>query len=310
MKDVMKIATVNFKAEWGEKDKNLNRILGYIEQAALDNCNLVVFPEMALTGYDDEEDKEKHEKMQTLQAETIPGPSSDKVAELTKKYGIYVAFGMPERDPADASTIYNSACVCGPEGVIGGYRKIHLPYPEMHWATRGEKPFIFDTPWGPVGLAICYDSYCFPELGRYYAAKGCRVYINCTAYARCHGDMLARSTMEAYAGINKYFIVSSNLVGIDLYNDFWGGSSIIGPGIGWNVSKGDIQYYAGHPFGTPESVEHGMYTAVCDLGLATRSVFEPNKLINGATDYRPLIYKELLEDLLKDPKFHKTEFGE
>lgn len=52
-----------------------------------------------------------------------------------------------------------------------------------------------------------------------------------------------------------------------------------------------------------------MYTAVIDLALASREIFEPNELINGATDFRPDIYKELMEDLLKDPKFRKKECG-
>lgn len=258
---------------------------------------------MGLTGYDDEEVKPKSEKMQSKLAEPVPGPSSEKIAELTKKLGIYVAFGMPERDPDDPSVIYNAACVCGPEGIIGSYRKIHLPYPEPHWATRGTKPFIFDTPWGPIGLAICYDSYCFQELMRYYAAKGCRLYINCTALAKCHGIALGSTTLEAGVITNQIYIVSSNLAGKDLYNEFWGGSSIIGP----STNFWEAEYFAGYPFTDPKAIQNKMYTATIDLTLATREKFEPNPLINGATDFRPAIYKELMEDLLKDPKFQKTE---
>ena len=157
MKDIIKISTVAFNAKWGDKEKNLNRMLGYMEAAAAEGSNLIVFPEMALTGYDDEEDKEKPDKMQSKLAEAVPGPSSNAIADLAKKLNLYVAFGMPERDADDPEKIYNSACVCGPEGIIGTYRKIHLPYPEPHWATRGTRPFIFETPWGPVGVAICYD---------------------------------------------------------------------------------------------------------------------------------------------------------
>ena len=206
VKDVIKVSTVAFNAKWGDKEKNLNRMKGYIEAAASEGANLIVFPEMALTGYDDEEDKAKPDKMQSKLAEVVPGHSSEAIAELTKKLGVYVAFGMPERDEKDSSIIYNAACVCGPEGVIGAYRKIHLPYPEPHWATRGTKPFIFDTPWGPVGLAICYDTYCFQELMRYYAAKGCRLYINCTALAKCHGIALGSTTLEAGCITNQIYI--------------------------------------------------------------------------------------------------------
>lgn len=309
-KDIIRISTVAFNATWGDKDTNLNRILGYMEVAAAEGSHIVVLPEMALTGYDDEETKPKAEKMQSLLAETVPGPSSEAVAAKSRELGIYVAFGLPERDAADPDIIYNSACVCGPDGLIGSYRKIHLPSPEPHWATRGEEPFMFDTPWGPVGLAICYDTYCFPELMRYYAAKGCRLYINCTALAKCHGPALGSTTVEAGVITNQIYIVSSNLANLDLYNEFWGGASIVGP----STKFWEPEYYAGHPFTAPEAIENRMYSAVVDLSLATREKFEPNPLLDGATDFRPSLYRKLYDRLLEDPKFQEpvltsTEFN-
>ena len=50
MKDIIKVSTVAFNAKWGDKDTNLSRMLGYMEAAAAEGSNLVVFPEMALTG--------------------------------------------------------------------------------------------------------------------------------------------------------------------------------------------------------------------------------------------------------------------
>lgn len=302
MKDVIKISTVAFNATWGDKQVNLNRMLGYVDAAAAEGANLIVFPEMGLTGYDDEEeDKPQSEKMQTKLAETVPGPSSEAMAQKAKELGVYIAFGLPERDKDDASVIYNAACVCGPEGVIGSYHKIHLPFPEPHWATRGDEPFIFETPWDPVGLGICYDTYCFQELMRYYAAKGCRLYVNCTALAKCHGVALGSTTLEAGSIVNQIYIVSANLAGKDLYNDFWGGSSIIGP----STKFWEAEYFAGYPFTDPRAAENRMYTATVDLTLATREKFKPNALIGGATDFRPAVYRKLYEDLLQDPKFQE-----
>lgn len=86
MKDVIKVSTVAFNAKWGEKERNLNRMTGYIEAAASEGSNIIVFPEMGLTGYDDEEDKPKPEKMQYKLAETVPGKSSEVIAELTKNW--------------------------------------------------------------------------------------------------------------------------------------------------------------------------------------------------------------------------------
>ncbi len=348
MKDIITISTVTFNATWGDKAKNLNRIKGYIEAASKKGADIVIFPEMALTGYDDEEEKEKKDKMQSIEAETIPGPSTNEVAELTKKLGIYAVFGMltgyddeeekekkdkmqsieaetipgpstnevaeltkklgiyavfgmPERDADDPTTIYNSVAVFSPDGLVGSYRKMHLPYPEPHWATRGDKPFVLDTPWGPIGIAICYDSYCFPEMIRYEGAKGCRLHINCTALAKCHGIALGSTTLEGHVIANQMYIASSNLGGKDLYNEFWGGSSIIGP----SRNFWEVHYYAGHPFTDPKAIECDMYTATIDLTLAGRDIFKANPLIGGATDYRPDKYIEMCQDILTDPNFGK-----
>lgn len=297
LKDVINLSVVTFNAVWGDKQKNLNRIKGYIESAAKKGSDFVVFPEMSLTGYDDEAEKPLEEKMQFKLSETIPGEATDEVADLTKKFGMYAVFGMPEKDPDDASKLYNSLAVFSPEGLVGSYRKMHLPAPEPNWATRGDKPFILDTPWGPVGCAICYDTYCFPELMRYYAAKGCRLYINSTALAKCHGKELGTTTLEAGVIREGIYIASANLGGIDLYNDFWGGSSIIGP----SRKTWEPYYFAGHKFTDDVAGESEMFSATIDLSLASRFLFKYNKSVAG-TDWRPDKYIKMYEDALESMK--------
>jgi predicted amidohydrolase len=300
MKDIITVSTVTFNAAWNQKAKNLNRILGYIEAAARKGSNIVVFPEMALTGYDDQAEVPKAEKMQTKEAELIPGPSSNAVAELAKKYGMYIVMGMPERDPADPATIYNALAISKPDGTVSSYRKMQLPPPEPNWATRGDNPFILDTEWGPIGIAICYDSYCFPEMMRYYGAKGCRMHINSTALAECHGSAVGPTTLESQVIQNGMYIVSSNLGGKDLYNVFWGGSSIMGP----SREFWQVFYYAGHKFNEPIARESEMFTATIDLTLADRYPFKYNPSVNG-TDFRPDKYIEMLKDVLDDPNYGK-----
>lgn len=97
MKDICTISVVTFHPVWGDKASNLRRIEEYIECAYRKGSQIVIFPEMSLTGYDDEADKPFKEKMQYKLAETVPGPSTLEVAELTKKLGMYVIFGMPIR---------------------------------------------------------------------------------------------------------------------------------------------------------------------------------------------------------------------
>lgn len=301
-KDIVTVSTVAFHAEWGDKERNLNRILGYMEAAAKKGSDILVMPEMALTSYDDEEDVPVEKKMQHLLAETVPGPTSDIVSAKAKELGIYVVFGMPIRDDKDPKIVYNGLCIAGPEGLIGSYHKIHLPTPEPNWATRGDTPFIMDTPWGPVGCAICYDTYCFPELMDYYVAKGCRLYLNPTAVCHGHGEHLMDDTVHAQVIREGIFIASADLAGLDKTNWFWGGSSIIGP----SKKTWAYHYYAGGPFVAEGSDEEAMYTATIDLSLATRFLYKYNPSVGG-TDWRPDLYAKWFSELAGDPEFGKKE---
>ena len=298
--DIITVSTVTLRPMWGQKEQNLNRILGYMKAAKKKGSDLVVFPEMALTAYDDEAEKPLEEKMQYKLAETVPGPSTNKVAELAKELGLYVVMGMPIKDAQKPDTIYNGLAIFTPEGLAGDYHKMHLPAPEPNWATRGDKPFILDTPWGPIGCAICYDTYCFPELMDYYVAKGCRLYINSTALAHCHGKCLGDDTLRAQCIREGIFIVSSNLGGLDKDNYFWGGSSILGP----SAKTWEPHYYAGMPFTAEGADEEAMYTATIDLSLATRFLYKHNPAVDG-TDWRPEKYVGMLQDVLADENYGK-----
>ena len=136
---------------------------------------------MALTGCDDVATDAWEEKRQVVQAETIPGPSTLEIAALTERYRLYAIFGMPERAPDRTDVVYNAVAILGPDGVIKSYRKMHCFDGENHWATKGDCPGIFDTPWGPIGASICYDTFHYPELLRYARARGARLHVSCTA---------------------------------------------------------------------------------------------------------------------------------
>lgn len=248
---------------------------------------------MALTGYDDQPEKAFHDKMQYKEAETIPGPSTNKIEEEAIKKHIYVVVGMPERDQNDFETLYNSIAIFTPEGLAGSYRKMQPHDDEPNWCSRGGKPFLLETPWGLIGCEICYDIYCFPELRRYYTAKGARLVINSTALAHVHGRQLGTTTLESGVLQDGIYIASSNLGGIDLINNFWGGSSIMGP----SQNPYEVHYYAGKRFTDLGANESRMYTATIDLNLATRFPFIKNPKI-GSSDWRPDKYLEMLKDVL------------
>lgn len=135
---------------------------------------------------------------------------------------------------------------------------------------------------------------------RYYASKGCRLYINSTALAKCHGKSLGTTTLEAAVIREDIYIASANLGGLDVYNYFWGGSSIIGP----SRKTWEPYYYAGHKFTDEIADESEMFTATIDLSLATRFLFKYNPSVNG-TDWRPDKYIGMFEDIINDSQYGK-----
>lgn len=268
MKDIMKIAVVNFTANWGNKESNLKRIEEYAEAAGAQGVNLLVIPETALTGYDNEPEKELSEKMHIKLAETIPGPSTLKVAEIAKKYHMYVIFGMVECLPKDPLTCFNAAAIISPDGTCSSYRKMHLPFflRETAWAKRGDTPGLIETEWGPIGICICWETYLYPEMLRYYRAKGARLVVNITATPAWPAPIRAAETVPTHCFIYSMYIASADLCGLSKETKFLGGSGVIGP----NVNGNDAYVYIGKKAGDPDSDNEEMYIGTINLDIADK----------------------------------------
>ena len=112
----MKLWLVQMEPTLYDKASNAEKILGYIDRAAEGGVDLVVLPEMALTGY------MCQERFFEL-AEPVPGPSTLKIMNRAREKNVYVLMGMPE---LKGTYIYNSAVLFGPEGLAGVYRKLVL----------------------------------------------------------------------------------------------------------------------------------------------------------------------------------------
>ena len=103
-------------------------------------------------------------------AETVPGPSTEVMAGLARAYGVYVAFGMLERQDR---VLYNTAVLLDRNGAIAGkYRKVQLPLAEVSsGVSPGDAVPVFQTDFGRVALLICQDTS-FPEPAREAAVQG------------------------------------------------------------------------------------------------------------------------------------------
>ncbi len=206
-----------------DKERNLKRISEQASKARQKNIDILVFPELHLTGYT------MRDEVFNM-AEQIPGPSTKRVEKIAKEHGVHVVFGMPEESDIKG-VLHNSAVFIGPKGIIGKYRKVHLPthtvFEEKKYYRPGHTAPVFDTPFGKIGITICYDLY-FPELTRLMALQGAELIIAISA-----SPSLRRSFFESFclsrAMENAFYLAYVNRVGIEEGLQFWGGSRVVSP---------------------------------------------------------------------------------
>ncbi|KAJ9429903.1 Predicted amidohydrolase [Candidatus Pantoea symbiotica] len=233
------IASVTLAAFY-DKARNLNNLLAWMEHAAQEGADLVVFPEQILQGYLPDTLNWNGEAVawQMAQAEVVPqGESVLALQRQATQLGVHVVFGMTERHPERAEVLFNSAVLLGPQGLVGVYRKVHQPGDEKHVYYPGSDFPVFNTPLGRIGMLICYDKV-FPESTRELALKGADVMIMPTAWGY-GGDGSAGDAdpmVDSYtlfgrvrALENQCWMIESNLCGTHGNLHYHGHSRIIDP---------------------------------------------------------------------------------
>jgi len=224
MKEKIKLALAQISTKRENKKENLQKIEKFTIKAKEQAADLVIFPELSLTGY------VVRDQIYEL-AETIPGPSTKRIEALATKTGMHIIFGMPELSEKTKATIFNTAVFVGPKGVIGKYRKMYLPthsvFEEKRYFRPGYQTAAFDTKLGKIGLCICYDLF-FPEVCRLTRLKGAELIVAISA-----SPAVRRSYFEiltaARALENTVFLAYVNLVGVEDGLQFWGGSRLVSP---------------------------------------------------------------------------------
>lgn len=158
-------AAVQTDPKLGDVAANLEEIVIGIGAAEAD---LVVFPECALTGYG----FESREQALAV-AQEIPGPATEAIAVACSRTDRTVVVGLLE---VAGDRLYNAAAVIGPTGLIGVYRKNHLPFLGVdRFVDRGDLGYpVFDTSAGRLGVLICYD-LSFPEACRTLKLDGAQI---------------------------------------------------------------------------------------------------------------------------------------
>lgn len=174
----VKVAAVQCSSDLGAVAANRAKLTGLVREAAAGGAKIVVLPETAVTGYLSQDLKTNwHVPGRPLNAafqgkdprpfaETVPGPTTRHFAALAKELGIYLTVPFLETDGQTPPRLFNTVCLAAPNGeIVAHYRKLTpWPHPEQSWATPGDRGVqVYDTEYGRVGLAICFDVHTILE---------------------------------------------------------------------------------------------------------------------------------------------------
>ena len=165
-------AVVTMSGKNKSKKEIRDEMISYIKEAARDDVDLLVFPEL---GSGTQGDQKKL-------AESIPGDTTDLMSVYAKKYDMDIVFGMSEL--SKHGHYYDSAVFISSDGTISSYRKVNLSDSEKTWAMHGRGAPIVRTRWGKMGILIGDDADSNVELARYYASMGCSFIIQPTSSSR------------------------------------------------------------------------------------------------------------------------------
>jgi N-carbamoylputrescine amidase len=166
----IRVASVQFNHFPNDKHSNLEKIDNWVKKAHDEKAELVVFPEMCITGYWHIRKLARRE-IQSLSEEVPDGPSTRNLVRLSRKYGMSIGAGLIERS-ADGK-LYNSYVFAMPDGKTKMHRKLHCFISEH--MSSGDSFTVFDTPHGcRVGILICYDCNIIENV-RINALKGAEI---------------------------------------------------------------------------------------------------------------------------------------
>lgn len=217
----MKLAAVQMDVRIGDVPANLAAVRQRAREAAAAGAELIVFPECALTGYcfDSREEALPH-------AQPIPGPATSELAGLSAELGAHLVVGLLE---SDGPRLFNAAVLIGPRGVIGSYRKVHLPFLGIdRFVDYGDRPFAVHEAGGVrLGMNICYDAS-FPEAARALTLCGAELVVLPTNWPPA-GQGVARFVLNARAMENGVYVAAANRVGEERGFSFIGLSRICDP---------------------------------------------------------------------------------
>ncbi|MDR3289061.1 MAG: carbon-nitrogen hydrolase family protein [Peptococcaceae bacterium] len=203
----VKVALCQMKVT-ASKEENLDKAVEMIARARQKDAEIVVLPEMFCCPL-------VHKYYQKY-AERVPGGETVKIlSEAARREGVFLIGGsLPER--VDEGAIYNTSLIFDNQGEqIGKCRKLHLfdvklkngfQFNESATLSAGDQITVIDTPWGKIGVLICYDLR-FPELARLMALSGVKMIFAPAAFTKNTGQSHWETLFKSRALDNLVFML-------------------------------------------------------------------------------------------------------
>ncbi|MCA9075994.1 MAG: carbon-nitrogen hydrolase family protein [Planctomycetaceae bacterium] len=178
MRRNVRMAAVAVDSKPGDTSGNLTKMSDWATRAKGAGAELVLFPELSLTGFIPNHPTGDHNEWlrsalagaQAI-AEPIPGPTVKRLIEIAGSHDLLLSAGLLE----DAGNVlHNTQVLVGPDGLLGRWRKMHVPMFEMPFYNGGEGPTVVETPLGRIGCNICFDAL-MPESTRLLAVQNVEI---------------------------------------------------------------------------------------------------------------------------------------
>ncbi len=222
-----------------DPQENLEKAIAKIREAAKLGVEIICLQELFTAHYFCDVEDYDNFKL----AESVPGPSTEKLSTLAKELGVVIIASLFEK--RTHGIYHNTTAVLDADGAyLGKYRKMHIPddpaYYEKFYFTPGDLGYkVFKTKFATIGILICWDQW-FPEAARITALMGAEILFYPTAIGWASNQNEAtnaeqfaawQAIQRSHAIANGVHVVSVNRVGSEQNGamKFWGGSFISNP---------------------------------------------------------------------------------
>ncbi len=223
------IALAQVDAILGDIPANVETHVRFATRAREAGADLVVFPELSLTGYSV---KDLNWELAVTPGDALLEPLREVSRSIT-----VIAGGIEE---GDSFAIFNSAFLFEKGAARSAHRKVYPPtygmFEESRYFSRGTQVQPVDTGLGRLGVLICEDMW-HVSLPYLMAMQGAQVLIALVASPTRMGTEAGplraaevnRENHSAYARLLSVYVASCNRVGFEDGVNFWGGSGVVGP---------------------------------------------------------------------------------